>query len=132
MKRQQKKRGLLVTLVLAVVLGTSSYAFTASNTIANAGNAGDGNGGTAIGGYTVTAVHYDSSDSSHITSVKFNISPSVDPVNGVVKASINGGALSSGCVDVSVANDGSKYNCDVSGDNITIGAAAALRVVAFG
>jgi hypothetical protein len=58
MKRQQKKRGLLVTLVLAVVLGTSSYAFTASNTIADAGNAGDGNGGTAIGGYTVTAVHH--------------------------------------------------------------------------
>ena len=32
MKRQRNRRGLLVTLFLAAVLGTSAYAFTATNT----------------------------------------------------------------------------------------------------
>jgi hypothetical protein len=127
MKRQRNRRGLLVTLFLAAVLGTSAYAFTATNTISDPGTAGDGVSGSMVG-YDVTAgsVHYDSSDDTNITSVSFDLSPAN---TGTVKAALNGGALSPAC---SGSAGGTHFVCDVSGDGITITASDTLRVVAFG
>ena len=125
MKRQRNRRGLLVTLFLAAVLGTSAYAFTASNTIANPGSAGDGVS-PSMAGYTVTNVHYASSDDTNITSVSFDLNPAN---TGTVKAALNGGALSPACTG---SAGGTHFVCDVSGDSVTITASDTLRVVAFG
>ena len=125
MKRQNKK-GLMVTLFMAAVLGTSAYAFTASNTVGT-GAAGDGTSGPGgISGYTVSNVHYDSSDDVNVTSVAFDILPA-NP-SGTVKAALNGGTLQS-CVG-NVA--GTTFTCDVSANAISILASDELRVVAFG
>jgi hypothetical protein len=132
MKRQRNKRGLVATLFLAGILGTSAYAFTASNTINDAGHAGDGNGPGSITGYDVTNVHYDSVGGTNIESVKFDIDPAVDPATGSVKAALNGAALSD-CGDAS-AGAGTTYLCDVSAalPAVSILASDTLRVVAFG
>jgi hypothetical protein len=130
MKRQRNKGGLIATLLLAGVLGTSAYAFTASNTITNPGNAGDGTSGS-ISGYDITNVHYGSTGGTNVESVTFDINPAVDPSTGSVKAALNGGALSSACSDAS-AGAGTTYTCDVSGNAISILASDTLRVVAFG
>src|SRR4051794_22699284 len=111
MKQKRNKRGLVATLFLAGILGTSAYAFTASNTINDAGHAGDGNGPGSISGYDVTNVHYDSTGGTNIESVKFDIDPAVDPTVGKVKAAVNGAALSD-CVDDS-AGAGTTYECDL-------------------
>jgi hypothetical protein len=130
MKRQRNKGGLIATLLLAGVLGTSAYAFTATNTITDPGAAGDGTSG-AISGYDITNTHYASSGGTNISSVTFDISPAVDPTVGVVKAALNGGTLSPACSDAS-AGAGTTYTCNVSGNAISILASASLRVVAFG
>jgi hypothetical protein len=127
MKRQRNRRGLLVTLFLAAVLGTSAYAFTATNTISDPGTAGDGVSG-AMSGYDVTAgsVHYASTDDTNITDVSFDLSPAN---TGTVKAALNGGTLSPACTPI---GGGTHFVCDVSGDNVTITATSTLRDVAFG
>src|SRR4051812_46647506 len=116
MKRQRNKRGLVATLFLAGILGTSAYAFTASNTFSGgAGAGGDGSSGVnSISGYDVTNVHYDSSNNTNITDVTFDISPAVDPSIGSVRAALNSSTLQD-CVDAS-AGAGTTYTCDVSAE----------------
>src|SRR4051794_11430312 len=128
MKRQRNKRGLVATLFLAAILGTSAYAFTASNTFsAGAGTAGDGSSGPgSITGFDVTNIQYASSDDTDVTSVSFDLDSAA---NGSVKASLNNQALSPACTG-SVGN--THFVCDVSADGITITASDSLRVVAFG
>ena len=128
MKRQRNKRGLVATLFLAGILGTSAYAFTASNTFSGGpGSAGDGSSGVhSITGYDVTNVHYDSTDDTNITSVAFDMLPA-NP-SGTTKASLNGGSLQS-CVG-NLA--GTHFTCDVTANAVTITASDELRVVSFG
>jgi hypothetical protein len=126
MKVQRNKRGLVATLFLAAIMGTSAYAFTASNTVAG-GAAGDGTTGPGgISGYAVTNVHYNSSDDTNITSVSFDMAPA-NP-SGTTKASLNGGSLQS-CVG-NLA--GTHFTCNVSANAVTITASDELRVVSFG
>jgi hypothetical protein len=131
MKRQRNKGGLIATLLLAGVLGTSAYAFTASNTISNPGNAGDGTSGS-MSGYTISNVHYGSVGGTNVESVTFDISPAVS-ASGTVKAAVSDnstpGALSSACTD---NGGGTNFTCDVSGNAVSIAASDNLRVVAFG
>jgi hypothetical protein len=117
---------LIGTLFLAAILGTSAYAFTASNTV-GAGAAGDGDTGPGgISGYVISNVHYDSTDDTNITETSFDILPA-NPT-GTVKAAINGGSLQT-CVG-NLA--GTHFTCDVSANAISILASDSLRVVAFG
>jgi hypothetical protein len=132
MKLQRNKRGLVATLALAAIMGTSAYAFTATNTFTGgAGAAGDGSSGPgSISGYDVTNIHYDSVGNTNITDVTFDISPAVP--TGTVRAGLNTSTLQS-CTDTS-AGAGTTFHCDVSAEvpAVSILASDSLRVVAFG
>jgi hypothetical protein len=131
MKRNRNKGGLIATLLLAGVLGTSAYAFTATNTITDPGHAGDGTSGS-ISGYDITDVHYGSVGGTNVESVTFDIDPAVASP-GTVKAAVSDdttpGALSPACTD---NGGGTNFTCDVSGDAVSIHDSDNLRVVAFG
>ena len=87
------RRRLAPSLVIAVVVGASAYACTASNTVP-ATSAGSGSG--AISGYTVTNVSYslNASTPSNIDAVAFTLSPT-----------------SAGTVKVQLVSGGSWYSC---------------------
>jgi hypothetical protein len=117
----RKRRGrLLATLVVAGVLATATYAFTASNTVP-ASKAGDGSG--AISGYTVSNVAYtlNATNPANLDSVAFTL----DAAATVAKIKL-------------VAAGSTWFNCtNPSGNNwtcATTGAAVApadqLQVVA--
>jgi hypothetical protein len=117
----RKRRGrLLATLVVAGVLATATYAFTASNTVP-ASKAGDGSG--AISGYTVSSVAYtlNATNPSNLDSVGFTL----DAAASVVKIKL-------------VASGSTWYSCTGGAGNTwtcaTTGAAVApadqLQVVA--
>jgi hypothetical protein len=126
MKVKRNKRGLVATLFLAAIMGTSAYAFTATNTVAG-GAAGDGTTGPGgISGYAVSNVHYDSSDDTNITEVQFDMLPA--NASGTTKATLNGGTLQSCSHNLA----GTHFTCDVSANAVTIELSDNLRVVSFG
>lgn len=63
----------VIILIIALVFASTAYALAASNTLADAGKAGDGS--NAISGYTVTGVTYnlDVTDPSLVASVEFDL-----------------------------------------------------------
>jgi hypothetical protein len=65
----------IIILIVALVFASTAYAMAASNTLADGGKAGDGNG--AVSGYTVSGIKYnlDTTDPSLIASVEFDLSP---------------------------------------------------------
>jgi hypothetical protein len=73
MFRNMRKPVGVGVVILAAAAAVGAYAFTASNTIADAGNAGIGQ--QTISGYTVTNVAYvqDSSDPSKLVAVNFTL-----------------------------------------------------------
>ena len=83
---------LAATLVAAVAAG--AYVFTASNTIASGGNAGEGES-PAISGYTATAVQWtlDSASPASIHKVAFSLNP-VTASTVVYAGSDNGTTIS--------------------------------------
>jgi hypothetical protein len=74
-KSRPRRHRLVPTLILAALLATASYAFTAANTVPGS-NAGQG--AQTISGYTVSNVTYaldTSSGTAMVTGVTFDISP---------------------------------------------------------
>jgi hypothetical protein len=114
----------IVILIVALVFASTAYAMAASNTLADAGKAGDGNSG--ITGYDVTGVSYNlySSDPSLVESVEFDL----DAAASDVQASIDGtfGTCSNG-------GSGNHWTCTfpTSGaSTVTALSASNLRVIA--
>jgi hypothetical protein len=113
----------LVILALALLLGTTSYAFAASNTVPETG-AGDGAG--KISGYTAGSIHYNlnTSDPSKVDSVSFTLTPteSAGAPNNVRAA-----------IDSNWANSctlaGSTWTCSFS-TAVSVAPTSSLRIVA--
>lgn len=117
----RKRRGrLLATLVVAGVLATATYAFTASNTVP-ASKAGDGSG--TISGYTVSNVAYtlNATNPSNLDSVGFTL----DSAASVAKIKL----VSSGSTWYSCTNpSGNDWTCATTG--AAVAPANQLQVVA--
>lgn len=106
--------------IVAFVFATITYAFAASNTVANPGKAGDGSG--TITGYAVTNVTYtlDSGDPVNVTAVEFDL----DAAALTVKVRlVTAGTLFDTC---SAAVN--HWTCTITG--VTATAANSLEVVA--
>lgn len=80
----------VIILIIALVFASTAYALAASNTLADAGKAGDGS--NAISGYTVSGVTYnlDVTDPSLVASVEFDL----DAAASNVQASLTNTATS--------------------------------------
>jgi hypothetical protein len=107
-----------------MILATSAYAFAASNTVP-ASNAGEGQ--TAIGGYTVSAVTYtySTANPSQISTVGFTIAPAA------TKASVslvNTTGLLQACVGTGPGPTWTAWTCNITG--VSVLNANMLRVVA--
>ena len=117
----RKRRGrLLATLVVAGVLATATYAFTASNTVP-ASRAGDGSG--AISGYTVSNVAYtlNATNPSNLDSVAFTL----DAAASVAKIKlVAAGSTWYSCTNPSANN----WTCSTTG--AAVAPADQLQVVA--
>jgi hypothetical protein len=121
MKRNRNRGGLIATLLLAGVLGTSAYAFTASNDLSSIGSAGDGQ--TTVSGYTVTNISFSiPSTFTGLTTVTFNL----DAAATTVKAS--GSTTGSGLVDCNLTDALTfAWSCDL---NESLHDAGHLRIAA--
>ena len=117
----RKRRGrLLATLVVAGVLATATYAFTASNTVP-ASRAGDGSG--AISGYTVSNVAYtlNATNPANLDSVAFTLDASAS----VAKIKL----VAAGSTWYSCTNpSGNNWTCATTG--AAVAPADQLQVVA--
>jgi hypothetical protein len=117
----RKRRGrLLITIVVAGVLATATYAFTASNTVP-ASKAGDGSG--VISGYTVTNVAYtlNATNPANLDSVGFTL----DAAAGTVKIKL----VAAGSTWFSCTNpSGNTWTCATTG--AAVAPADQLQVVA--
>jgi hypothetical protein len=116
-----RRRALLFSAVLAVVLSIGGYAFTASNTVPNATL---GQGANVISGYTVSSVAYNlnASTPSNVDSVAFTISPAT-----ATSVKIQLAAAGSW---YSCTNTAGSVSCATTSPQATAVAATALNVVA--
>ena len=120
----QKRYRILILVVLILILGTASYGFAATNTVADAGKAGEGS--NTVSGYTVTNVSYtlNSTDPNQLDAVDFTL----DSAASSVYAGIDD--LSTiewrSCTNPS----GNNFTCDLSTVTISVTNAEALHVAA--
>jgi hypothetical protein len=115
---------LVIIIALALILGASSYAFAAANTVPVTG-AGDGSG--TISGYAAGSIHYNlnTGNPSSIDSVSFTLTP-IDPSAGTpasVKAQI-GTTWADSCTLSS-----GTWTCSFTG-GVSVLNANSLRIVA--
>jgi hypothetical protein len=121
MKRNRNRGGLIATLLLAGILGTSAYAFTATNNI-DPQQAGDGTAG--VSGFDVSLVHFSiPDDPAGGTTVTFHINGTASSVKA--SGSDDGKGLVD-CTAVTTAAAGD-WTCDL---NETLTDAENLRVAA--
>ena len=117
-------RKFVPTLVLAGLLATGSYAFTASNTVPGT-NAGQGS--ETISGYTASAVQYGldtSSGTANVTSVSFVLTPDA---SGTAPTSVKARLTASGSYQTCTLATG-RWSCPFTG--ITALSAASLDIAA--
>ena len=116
-----RRRVLLFSAVLAVILSIGGYAFTASNTVPNASL---GQGSNTISGYTVSSVAYNlnAGNPANLDSVTFTISPTT--------ASSVKVQLASGGSWYSCTNTSGSVSCATTSPQATAAAATSLNVVA--
>jgi hypothetical protein len=116
-----KRRALLISTVLALVLSIGGYAFTASNTVPNASL---GQGSNTISGYTLSAVAYNlnASTPTNLDSVAFTISPTTATS---VKVQLAPAGTWYTCT-----NTGGAVSCPTTSPPATAAIATALNVVA--
>lgn len=115
-----RRRRLLLALAVAGVLGSATYAFTASNTVP-ASKAGDGSG--TISGYTVSGVSYtlNATNPANLDSVDFTL----DAAASVVKIKlVSSGSTWYDCTNTS----GNDWSCATTG--AAVQPADQLQVVA--
>ena len=107
--------------VVAGIVASSAYAFTASNTVP-ASNSGSGS--TAISGYTATSVAYtlNSSNPQNIDQVAFTL----DKAATTVKVQLVNGGSWYGCTNPS----GNNWTCATTSPQATAATANQLTVVA--
>ncbi|MDX6492637.1 MAG: hypothetical protein QOH02_572, partial [Gaiellaceae bacterium] len=108
-------------LVVAGVVGSAAYAFTATNTVP-ASTAGSGSG--AISGYTVSAISYtlNSTTPTNLDAVAFTIAPTAA---AVVKIQLAAAGSWYTC-----ANAAGSVTCNTTSPQATVAAATNLTVVA--
>jgi hypothetical protein len=118
---RMRRRAMLISAVLAVVLSIGGYAFTASNTVPNASL---GQGANVISGYTVSSVAYNlnASTPSNVDSVSFTISPAA-----ATSVKIQLAAAGSW---YSCTNTSGSVSCATTSPQATASAASSLNVVA--
>lgn len=111
----------IIILIVALVFASTVYALAASNTLADAGKAGDGS--NTVSGYTVTGVTYnlDAGNPSLVASVEFDL----DAAASEVAASISDGVTET---FGTCANAGNHWTCTFTG--VTALDAASFRVIA--
>ena len=122
MHRRGKGRGrTLGALIVAVVVASSAYAFTQSNTVP-ATRAGDGN--SAISGFTATSVVYtlNATDPQNIDAVAFTLNPTSATT---VKTQFASGGSWYDCT-----NTAGSVTCTTTSPQATVAAATLLTVVA--
>ncbi|MDX6487453.1 MAG: hypothetical protein QOK13_68 [Gaiellaceae bacterium] len=119
--RPKRRRSVLAALVVAGVVGSAAYAFTATNTVP-ASTAGSGSG--AISGYTVSAIAYtlNSTTPTNLDAVAFTIAPTAA---AVVKIQLAAAGSWYTC-----ANAAGSVTCNTTSPQATVAAATNLTVVA--
>jgi len=119
--RHKRRRSVLAALVVAGVVGSAAYAFTATNTVP-ASTAGSGSG--AISGYTVSAIAYtlNGTTPTNLDAVTFTIAPTAA---SVVKIQLAAAGSWYTC-----ANAAGSVTCNTTAPQATVAAAPNLTVVA--
>ena len=119
--RPKRRRSVLAALVVAGVVGSAAYAFTATNTVP-ASTAGSGSG--AISGYTVSAIAYtlNATTPTNLDAVTFTIAPTAA---SVVKIQLAAAGSWYTC-----ANAAGSVTCNTTSPQATVAAATNLTVVA--
>jgi len=119
--RPKRRRSVLAALVVAGVVGSAAYAFTATNTVP-ASTAGSGSG--AISGYTVSAIAYtlNGTTPTNLDAVTFTIAPTAA---SVVKIQLAAAGSWYTC-----ANAAGSVTCNTTSPQATVAAATNLTVVA--
>jgi hypothetical protein len=119
--RNKRRRSVLAALLVAGVLGSAAYAFTASNTVP-ATTAGSGSG--AISGYTVSSVAYNlnATTPTNLDSVAFTIAPTTA---SVVKIQLAAAGTWYSCTNTS-----GSVSCNTTSPQATVAGATNLTVVA--
>ena len=109
----------IVILIVALVFASTAYALAASNTLADAGKAGDGS--NSVSGYTVTGVTYnlDAGNPSLIASVEFDLDAAASSVAASLTDASSNETFASGC-----SNSGNHWTC-------TFGTVSALDATTF-
>jgi hypothetical protein len=117
----QKRRRFALAALVAGVVSSSAYAFTASNTVP-ATSAGVGS--QAISGYTASNVSYtlNAANPQNVDAVTFTISPAT---TSTVKVQLVGGGSWYSC-----SNIGGTVTCATTAPQVTAAAANQLTVVA--
>src|SRR5439155_1712975 len=116
-----RRRALLISAVLAVVLSIGGYAFTASNTVPNAYL---GQGANVISGYAISSITYNQNASNpcNIDSVAYTITPAAA---GTVSVQLVSGGSWYSCTNTS-----GSVSCATTSPQATASAASSLNVVA--
>jgi hypothetical protein len=119
--RPKRRSSVLAALVVAGVLSSAAYAFTATNTVP-ASTAGSGSG--AISGYTVSAIAYtlNATTPTNLDAVTFTIAPTTA---SVVKIQLAAAGSWYTC-----ANAAGSVTCNTTSPQATVAAATNLTVVA--
>ncbi len=119
--RPKRRRSVLAALVVASVVASAAYAFTAANTVP-ASTAGSGSG--AISGYTVSAIAYtlNAATPTNLDAVTFTIAPTAA---SVVKIQLAAAGSWYTC-----ANAAGSITCNTTSPQATVAAATNLTVVA--
>jgi hypothetical protein len=117
----RRKRRFVLAALVAGIVSSSAYAFTASNAVV-ASNAGSGS--QSISGYTATNVSYtlDTTDPQNIDAVAFTISPTA---TSTVKVQLVAGGPWYSC-----GNSGGSVTCATTAPQATAATANQLTVVA--
>jgi hypothetical protein len=111
----------IVILIVALAFASTAYAMAASNTLADAGKAGDGS--NTVSGYTVTGVTYnlDVTDPSLIASVEFDLDAAASSVAASLTDASSNETFASAC---SNGGSGNHWTC-------TFGTVSALSADSF-
>ena len=89
----------IVILLVALVFASTAYAMAASNTMLDAGKAGDGSNN--VSGYTVTGVTYnlDTTNPSLIASVEFDLDAAASSVAASLTDASSNETFASACTE---------------------------------
>ena len=115
----------VMVLIIVLVFASTAYALAASNTLADAGKAGDGS--NSVSGYTVSNVKYtlDTKNPSLIASVEFDL----DAAASSVAASLINTATSTETFASACGNGGSGNHWTCTFGTVSALSADSFRVI---